>query len=292
MLIHPHISAPGDSLEKIACTSRYMSIFYMKRSSATHHEVAKAMRSADKDISATKQHKLVSHPSSTSPSPISQRLFGTGSRSSRQLPMCTGWKIEDTNPDFPRVIIPYYPKGNLAEYLDHNPEIQKLSLLASAASMLRRLHDYGVVHGHVAPQNFVITDDGQVVVSHVLVNITMRQERCRSNGTVPPSSLWQYRPMEELLAPDDMVPCSMAGDAFAFATTVYEILSGKLPSGRNHFIRRLMGNTYHPLSRERPSSIQSDALWNLLLRCWREDPAGRPLMEEVEEVLQDVVARL
>ncbi|KDQ58023.1 hypothetical protein JAAARDRAFT_206774 [Jaapia argillacea MUCL 33604] len=279
MLFHLYTSADGDPLKADVCTSRYMSVSCMKRSSAALHEVAKGMRSVDRDISATKQHKLVL-----------DRLAYVN-----QLPMCTGWKIDDANPRVPTVIIPYYPKGNLADYLDHDPEVPKLSLLASAASTLHGLHDHGIVHGHVAPQNFLIADNYQVVVSDVLLDVTMRQERCRFTGTISPPSLWQYRPMEELLAPewfDDVVPCSMAGDVFAFGATVYEILSGKLPSGRKHFIRRLMRNPYHPLSKERPSSIRSDAVWNLLLRCWREDPAGRPSMEEVEDVLLDVVARL
>ncbi|KDQ58010.1 hypothetical protein JAAARDRAFT_193492 [Jaapia argillacea MUCL 33604] len=279
MLFHLYPLADGDPLKADVCTSRYMSVSCMWRSSATIHEVVKAMRSVDNDVSVTQEHKSVL-----------DRLAYVN-----QLPMCTGWKIDDTDLGIPKAIIPYYPSGNLAEYLDHNPEIQKLSLLASAASTLRCLHDYGIVHGHVSPQNFLITNDGQVVVSDVLVDVTMRQERCRSTGTISPPSLWQYRPMEELFFPetlDNMVPCSMAGDVFAFGATVYEILSGKLPSGRKHFIRRLMRNPYHPLSRERPSSIRSDAMWNILLRCWREDSAGRPSMEEVEDVLQDVVARL
>ncbi|KDQ58016.1 hypothetical protein JAAARDRAFT_34828 [Jaapia argillacea MUCL 33604] len=188
--------------------------------------------------------------------------------------------------------MPYFPNGNLAQYVDGKPESEKLRLLASSASALRGLHHSGIAHGHIAPQNFLVTDDGAVVVSDVLLDVTMREEHWRNNGNVPPPSLWQYRPMEELLPPETstaLVPCSLAGDVFAFGTVIYEILAEKLPSSRRDLNRRLTTGRYRLSSIQRPSSIRNDWIWELLRECLRDDPGSRPSMAEVDNVIRRLV---
>ncbi|KDQ58013.1 hypothetical protein JAAARDRAFT_254655 [Jaapia argillacea MUCL 33604] len=266
----PFNSAGGNSIYEVD-GSHYVNIFSVKRFDTT--QLGKAIRSSSKDVSAGSRHlAILSHLVTVN-----------------QFPGCTGWTIDTATQDFPMAIMPYFSNGNLAKYVDGKPESEKLYFLASAASVLRGLHDSGIAHGHIAPQNFLVKDDGDVVVSDVLLEITMREEYWRTHGTIPPPSLWQYRPMEELLPPESssaVVPHSMAGDVFAFGAVTYEILAKKLPSSWHDFTRCSATGRHRLSTIQRPYSIKNDAIWELLRECWRDDPGSRPSMAKVENLLR------
>ncbi|KDQ58003.1 hypothetical protein JAAARDRAFT_254433 [Jaapia argillacea MUCL 33604] len=247
--------AVGGSMNQVLCC-RQVTLFSLHNSVTNQLEVAKMMRSTCRDAVSRERHRSI--------------LLDLAIPNS--LPMSTGWRIETTTEGAPIAVAPYY--------------------LGEAASVLRGLHDAGFVHGHVSPQNFLVTDVGDVLISDVQLDIAMRKEHFRTRHTVPRPTLWQYRPMEELMplpTSNVDVPCSVEGDVYAFAVVVYESLVEKLPCQPRDFVRRIATDA-HFSPMQRPISIKDDLVWTLLQECWRDDPARRPTMVRVENVFREVAS--
>jgi serine/threonine protein kinase len=74
-----------------------------------------------------------------------------------------------------------------------------------------------------------------------------------------------------------------AADVYAYGMTCYEILTGKLPfEGHNNFDPVL-------IHKQRPELPEHVDVWirDLLNRCWRFDPKGRPSFEEILNILRE-----
>ncbi|KDQ58019.1 hypothetical protein JAAARDRAFT_69344 [Jaapia argillacea MUCL 33604] len=187
--------------------------------------------------------------------------------------------------DIPVIVAPYYGNGNIKCYLSRVPEPFRIQLITSVASELRKLHERDFVHGHIAPENILVDNDGQVVITNAQLEIVIRWEVSSGQETVPLPASWQYRPQEELREPQDAdrkSPYSKAGDVFSFAAVAYEILVEPLPCSKRDAIRRLMHGAHMLSSVHRPD----DHIWAILEPCFREDPTRRPSMIEVERSLR------
>ena len=68
-------------------------------------------------------------------------------------------------------------------------------------------------------------------------------------------------------------------DVYAFAMTMYEVFTRQVPFGYvdDYALREAIKKGERP---NRPQGI-SDALWNLMAHCWRQDSNKRPTFEEI-----------
>ncbi|KAJ7097559.1 kinase-like domain-containing protein [Mycena epipterygia] len=90
-------------------------------------------------------------------------------------------------------------------------------------------------------------------------------------------------------------------DVYSFAYLVYEIFANNVPFYESngdevlkmrHLVTSRMASRGDPqLEKMRPESLTSDELWNIMVRCMRQEPHSRPKMEEMEKDIGSLVKK-
>jgi serine/threonine protein kinase len=83
---------------------------------------------------------------------------------------------------------------------------------------------------------------------------------------------------------------SARADVFAFGMLAIEVFTGTLPfveCDSEEVIRRILEGTRPELPRNAGDVGLTTERWQLLQRCWDQDPANRPTMEEVARIWED-----
>jgi len=182
----------------------------------------------------------------------------------------------------PAIAMPWYKNGNIIDYLRHNQDANRMSLIKDIASGLVYLHSIGVVHGNVQPNNILIADDGRACITDIKVNTVVLQILYPDSFLRP--STWVYRAPEELTHGARNV----FTDVYAFASTTYIVYEGRprIGNGPDAFkqgMERIAERGCEGIF-EKPSGM-GQGLWALLRECWQFNPVNRPAMEAVEAKL-------
>ncbi|MBI4864368.1 MAG: serine/threonine protein kinase [Candidatus Riflebacteria bacterium] len=152
---------------------------------------------------------------------------------------------------------------------------------------LGHLHDNGIVHRDVKPENVFFTSDGQLRLGDFgLVFVETGTSRCTTQGAVLGTPRY--------MAPElfEGHPFSPACDIYSTGTLLFEILTGRPP-----FIGGMPDLLSEKLSATAPSprAFNADipgALAELTTRLLERNPAARPVAEEILDVLDAVETSL
>ncbi|KAF7968619.1 hypothetical protein HWV62_30013 [Athelia sp. TMB] len=182
----------------------------------------------------------------------------------------------------PCLVSPYYINGTLSKYLESNTEINKIALICQIASGLAYLHQNDVVHGDIKSSNILINDEREASISDFGLSRLLQY-----TGFTTKVVGGTYRWMAfELVNPEndeeEEPAITTATDVWAFAMTVLEILSGKLPF---YWMKYDAAVILHVMRGGRPTpdhypSINQD-MWAILKMCWHPDPDQRPNMDSL-----------
>jgi len=194
------------------------------------------------------------------------------------------------------IVTPWCHNGTVDRYLA-NPAHgnQVLRVLIEVVTVLCYLHSRNIVHNDIHPSNILITADGRVQVADLGISDFV-------NPTVPNVSAvaghWDYRSPQKCLADVNRPYHSQpSDDIFAFGILAYQLYTGQSPLGslssgweRKLAFRRMVDGERPP----RPSADECirgplpDALWDLVGRCWQEDPLERPTAEQALHILSGI----
>ncbi|TFK37216.1 kinase-like domain-containing protein [Crucibulum laeve] len=185
------------------------------------------------------------------------------------------------------VVSPFQHRGTLVDYLQQFPGADRISLLTGIADGLRYLHSLPIpiLHGDLKGVNIVVSDDGTPMIMDFGSSVHM----IGSTTKVVPRGTYRWMAYE--IVNPNTYPITLFADSFSFASTAVEVFSGKPPFDQiqteGGVILELMVRKGHPSRPEGPGAEQlSDALWQLLLRCWSIDPVDRPSMGEISSFLK------
>lgn len=163
----------------------------------------------------------------------------------------------------------------LADAIGNNEiTIDRVAILIDTAAALSHLHDKGIVHRDVKPQNVLLNAEGtQARLSDFGCS------RRRSVSTVTTTVTSQagtpfYMPPEVRNNPTCKTTASM--DCWAFGLLVCEVMNGV---GRNRFVTSKDANL-HRAARVWTEGIGHRGLRSAAEECVREGPGERPLMRE------------
>lgn len=168
------------------------------------------------------------------------------------------------------LIMELVPGASVAELFDA-PDHERRSydtvraIAADTLDALCYLHDHGVLHRDISPGNLLVCPDGSIKVADFGVAKTLAENADHSADHVGKLAY---------LAPEVCEGAALdpRSDLFAFAATMYELLTGEPPFGRHMpavAIRRLEG-TIAPL----PDTVPDD-LRTLVMRLLACDPDER-----------------
>ncbi|KAE9395982.1 kinase-like protein [Gymnopus androsaceus JB14] len=195
------------------------------------------------------------------------------------------------------MVAPWMNNGTILSYLESHPASDRKKLLTQAALGLAFLHNRSptIIHGDVRGANVLIDNNGQACLSDFgsailtdsLATITSTSVHVRGNiRWIPPEVL---NPGNEDF---DTVRKHPAVDVYSFAGLCYEIYTGKVPYYEQRAGGAVMMAVMEGLRPKRPDvnlilDDLSDSTWNCMEKCWSQNPASRPTIQEVIMTLEN-----
>lgn len=90
------------------------------------------------------------------------------------------------------------------------------------------------------------------------------------------------------------VPTTRSTDVWSFGMLCIEIFTDNLPFSHiqnETFVPIVIRDGLLPTRPEDNDSTKglTEAMWDLMNRCWRRDPESRPMMPEIREAVQDML---
>ncbi|CAE6427540.1 unnamed protein product [Rhizoctonia solani] len=169
--------------------------------------------------------------------------------------------------------------GTLLHYLSKHPSADRCHLSTSICAGLVYLHKNVIVHGDLKGANILIAGDGRPMLMDFgnasLLDATLQFTQ---TDTEPSFSLRWTAP--EIL--EGTSSHTIAADVYSLGMTILETFTSEVPFADESEQSLLV----HILSRKKiptrpgtiiPSrSINGNALWDILTRCWALDPKDRP----------------
>ena len=186
----------------------------------------------------------------------------------------------------PFYIMPFYEKGTFrTRYLlgAQMPIENKMSDFLAVLKIVERVHGRGLAIRDIKPQNILIDDDGQPVISDFGLSIwvdqndderhTPAERSVGSRGYRPPE--WQSR------YPD---PNHRPGDIWSLGRTFWAMISGRNPPDNYE----TLGGAETHLSLYIDKSF-ANIVQSIVTACTHQDHAKRPSIAELIELTEEII---
>ncbi|KAJ7865483.1 kinase-like domain-containing protein [Mycena olivaceomarginata] len=194
----------------------------------------------------------------------------------------------------PALILEWCSQGTATDYLKGKSLDERLRVILSLATGLAYVHSRNVVHGDLKGSNVLISNEGDAVLSDFGLSRTLGQHTGYTTSTCSAAGSLNWSSPELIrswLQTEEAHVKTLASDVWAFACTVYELLTdtapyASLPSRAFLKIVETINQHITPLEALPAQPVQiPDGIRAILERCWALQPAERPSMAEVVEML-------
>ncbi|KAF8335914.1 kinase-like domain-containing protein [Cantharellus anzutake] len=188
------------------------------------------------------------------------------------------------------LVSPWYPKGNVINFIKNHPTANRDLICADVASGLSYLHSQepSIVHGDIKGQNVLITLDGHASICDFGLSRIMDDNPTGFTSTVVGMSLRFSAP--ELLDGDEK---TMESDVYAYGCACIEILLEKKPYDdirTDIALLTAIASGTLPVAPEQLNECGSLLPLHMLNECWSRKPSNRPGAVELAEVFQGTLA--
>jgi serine/threonine-protein kinase len=171
------------------------------------------------------------------------------------------------------VVMEYVPGGSLRGLIEASaplPTADALRIVSQVAEALQVLHNQGIVHGEIKPDNVLLDEDGNArLVDFGIAHLATTTGVIRSDSLARTAPYLSPEQLEQGLA-------DARSDIYALGLLTYELLAGRPPFEGETWIvqatRRLETEPY-PLGQLRPAL--RPALVAAVMRALERDPAQR-----------------
>ncbi|MEM7104801.1 MAG: protein kinase [Bacteroidota bacterium] len=187
----------------------------------------------------------------------------------------------DINDGSPYLIMPFCEAGSLMSKIVRHHEFSEeeiAKVMAQLTDGLTYLHENGITHQDMKPDNVMILKPGYYVLADFGISTrirrsvarSMRADQAKSYSAFTPA----YAPPEKYISKP-----TPAGDIFSFGVTIYECLTGDVPfEDMGAALER--GATIPDLPEK-----YSKGLNDLLQKCMSTKPGDRPTAREVADTV-------
>lgn len=184
------------------------------------------------------------------------------------------------------VIITEYCSNGTLENVTLNQYLtktKKIIYIFGIASGIFYLHSNGIIHRDLKPSNILINETFYTKISDFGIS---KQSSPNSTGMAFIESRVIGTPL--YIAPEtwENFQYSEASDVYSFSLILYEILTGKKPFSNLKTNEQIL---YHVVFKGSRPEVNKDSkplyLYQLMTKCWNQDPKLRPTFEEIVSIL-------
>ena len=128
----------------------------------------------------------------------------------------------------PYLVLPFCEKGSALNLVGTASEDTVTHFLLDVSSALAYLHERGVIHQDIKPDNVLIDSAGSFKVTDFGISTRMRSTLRRSVGDKKGAGTMAYMGPERFSRTPETI---MSSDIWSLGATVYELMSGDVPFG-------------------------------------------------------------
>ncbi|KAJ8079686.1 hypothetical protein PM082_016507 [Marasmius tenuissimus] len=193
------------------------------------------------------------------------------------------------------LVVPRLKNGNILAYLEDNPFHDRLKSITEISAGLAYLHSLNppLLHGNLKGRNVVVADDGHCRLVDFGLSVTSSLSDCSPNSKPIVSTFIQgsvrWLAPEVLLTNTSDIP----RDLFSYALTIIEMMTGQDPFFdllHEPAVAVAIARGKRPARPLHPKEGWCpDNIWDLVERCWAQDPRDRPKAVEVHAYLEGLV---
>lgn len=177
------------------------------------------------------------------------------------------------------MVSPWMENGELLQYLQRNPDADKLGMILGIAKGLEYLHaqDPPLLHGDIRASNVLVSSEGEPVLCDY-GTLDLMEDHVDNTTVSLDWARWR--------APECNDPRfgpqhgrTPYADIFSFGMLCYELLSGKPPYYRQNSamaVNRLITGDRPELLPQWTSDHVGSVLVELVVDCWQQIPESRP----------------
>ncbi|KIO33515.1 hypothetical protein M407DRAFT_65518, partial [Tulasnella calospora MUT 4182] len=180
-------------------------------------------------------------------------------------------------------ISPWCKKGNIKRHLKKFSKIERLQLLLGIAKGLEYLHSRRppVVHGDLKPENVLLSDQGEPLLTDFGMSIILGQEELYSSSHLCGGSIPWMSP--ELMKEGSK---SCQSDVYSFGSLAFTVLTGEVPHSGLTDPQILLKvcddvNPRDPIDDWNKFPRLQGSIGKLLRDCWSRPLDARPSMSAV-----------
>ncbi|TDL17583.1 kinase-like protein [Rickenella mellea] len=191
------------------------------------------------------------------------------------------------------LVSPWMDTGNILNYVDANPQADRISLLADVTQGLKYLHLFEptVVHGDIKAANVLITPSLNACLADFgLASLRDSQESTWDTTTEKAAGTLRWQAPELLLGDEngETVLPNRCSDIYSFGCLCIEVFTGKAPFAEILRDTVVVMSIMQKRTPKRPSDDLSEigldeSMWNMMEQCWQSEPTHRPTIVQVEE---------
>lgn len=185
------------------------------------------------------------------------------------------------------ILMPFYPT-NLRTFMQRRMEMtDMMSKSIQIAEGLRHLHEHGMLHLDLKPENVLLADDGVAALSDFGLSKVVERPALRDNPSLKVamptiSGTLLYMAPEQLLA----TAVSVKTDVFAFGVILYEGVTGHLPFSGETVQEYARSVLFSPAQFSLTERLRIPAwLRTLITLALDKSPEIRPLPSEIINAL-------
>ncbi|CAE6469224.1 unnamed protein product [Rhizoctonia solani] len=187
------------------------------------------------------------------------------------------------------LVIPWVQYRSLLSYIKENIEVDCCDLCSQIAEGLSYVHDLGITHGDLKGDNVAVSEDGTAKITN-FAGATMRREFSivfTTTKNLHYSIRWAAPELFSGISGPE-------ADVYALGMTILEALTGDVPHKNRgdlaiiHAVMVRKELPVRPLHIMPPNSKKGNALWGMLQSCWSYEPASRPRVGDVRDVLRGI----
>lgn len=175
----------------------------------------------------------------------------------------------------PYLVLPYCENGSATSMLGRADENDVIKFLHDVSAALECLHAHHIVHQDIKPDNVLLDDDCNFLVTDFGIS-TQTLGNADASGAIKGTKAYMGPEWFEKGA----MPINM-NDIWALGATAYELIMGNAPFGDNGGMVQSMGEPIPDL----PETIQPE-LRQLILSCLEAEPWNRPNAETIRKKTQ------